>query len=333
MIGSVSALKSRAFQTALLLAAISPSFAAQPAAPANVKVDGVAAIGAPAPAAQTVFDCNTSNFFYTTGTPSTPCAVGASTRPPNGFGVAGSNGNLLSVEKGVVYLTPPGNGGHVGTAMIYQQKVNVQAFTANFTFIPTGLNIAFVLQNDTSNHYGVGLNGRDFSAGAGAEAGFYQAFDKEPVNNIFALLLDGYHALTKANPYTFTYSSAQIYWTRVSPQIPAATPSWTDKTQTTPDKISTYPVPLNSPANKGMTTTGHTYSATVTYDGKNVTLNLYDVTAGGSCPGDRCFTYTWKGVDIPALVGGNTAWVGLSGGCNSNCQTRLNVSGFSYKNP
>lgn len=217
--------------------------------------------------------------------------------------------------------------------MIYQQKVNVQAFTATFTFVPTGLNIAFVLQNDTSNHYGVGLNGRDFSAGAGAEAGFFQLFDTEPVNNIFALELDGYHALTLADPYNFTYSSTQIYSSRVSPQIPAGTPQWTDRTVYSTDKISTYPVPLNSPVNKGMTTTGHNYSATIVYDGSNVTLSLYDITAGGSCPGSSCFTYTWKNVNIPSLVGANTAWVGISGGCNSNCASRINVKSFTYRNP
>jgi hypothetical protein len=58
---------------------------------------------------------------------------------------------------------------------------------------------------------------------------------------------------------------------------------------------------------------------------------LYDVTAGGSCPGSSCFTQTWNNVNIPALVGGNTAYVGLTGGTgNAPTSYPLQIDSFTY---
>jgi hypothetical protein len=229
-------------------------------------------------------------------------------------------------------LLPVGSngGGHSGPSVTYQTAVNIQAFTATFTFVPNGKNIAFVLNNSTGNSYGYNLN--KFTAGAGCEGVFSQAFtggDPEP-NHLFALELDQFSPLsnTAPYPYTFTYSSVQLYQANQSPCIPAY--AGTFGTDPSPSKISTSPVPLNNPATQGLTTTGHTYSVTITYDGSNVTLNLYDVTAGGSCPGSSCFTHTWTGVDIPSLVGSNTAWVGINAGTNSDAVGNLLVKSLVY---
>ena len=96
------------------------------------------------------------------------------------------------------------------------------------------------------------------------------------------------------------------------------------------NKISTSPVPLNSPASSQSTTTGDTYSATVTYDGYTFTVSLYDVTAGGSCPGASCFTHSWSGVYIPEIVGATTAVVGLTNGVSVTSTNPLYVKSFSY---
>ena len=96
------------------------------------------------------------------------------------------------------------------------------------------------------------------------------------------------------------------------------------------NKISTSPVPLNSPVNSQFTTTGDTYSATVTYDGYTFTVSLYDVTAGGSCPGASCFTHSWSGVYIPEIVGATTAVVGLTNGVSITSANPLYVKSFSY---
>jgi hypothetical protein len=322
-----SAMKFPAFQMALLLVVMVPSFGAQPLPP-KLSVDGIEVI---VPSGQTVFSCNTSNFVDVriAGT-SAPCAIGPfGANPTNGFNVTGAT---YSIEGGAVYLgESAGGGGHIGVGMTYQKPVNVQAFTATFTFVPNGKNLVFVLQNATNNR--VGFNGRNFSSGAGCEAGFYQSFDTDTPNSIFGLELDSFSPLNSGS-FTFTYSSAMIYSYRQSPCIPQYSPSWSNPTpaQTVPTKISTSPVPLNSPASTALTTTRHNYSATIAYDGSNVTLSLYDITAGGACPGAGCFTHTWNGVNIPSLVGANTAWVGITGGCNSDCPSRINVNSFTYKN-
>ena len=210
---------------------------------------------------------------------------------------------------------------HQGTALNYTSTVNVQAFTANFTFVPNGQNVAFVLQNTNDTP---GYQGADFVAGAGCEAGFFQAYGSfPPPNNIFALELDSWSYLGSVQ--SFTYSSAQIYQAGQSP----CNPNDGGSNYTLIDKISTSPVPLNSPANAQGTTTGDTYSATLTYDGTNLTLNMYDVTAGGACPGANCFTYTWN-VNIPSWVGANTAYVGITGAPGETSIAPLYIDSFSY---
>ena len=238
---------------------------------------------------------------------------------PNGTGLpqfdtsgGGNPTNLLGTDE---VLIPAGTA-HNGYCMVWQQQVNVQAFTSTFTFIPDGYNVAFVLQNSNNNPTsGGGTNGAMFCSGAGEESGFYQYSQPVPPNNVFALQFDQYSS-PDTSAATFTYSTVQIYQ---SGQNPGSFP-----------KFSTSPVPLNNPAAARGTSTGDVYSATITYDGSNLTLALYDVTAGGSCPGTSCFTNTWTNVNIPSLVAGNTAWVEITGGQNLTITTPLSINSFTY---
>ena len=81
-----------------------------------------------------------------------------------------------------------------------------------------------------------------------------------------------------------------------------------------------------------VTGTCDAFTATVDYNGANLTLNLYDATAGGSCPGASCFTKTWNGVNIPSMVGGTTAYIGLAEGAGAAGPVGLPlyVNGWSY---
>ena len=267
----------------------------------------------------TTFNCS-SGFASSAATGVCPVsASGPSSGQQHFYLVFGGPGTVSGSN---VLLLPQGET-HSPEALNWQQAVNVQAFTATFTFVPNGQNVAFVLQNNTNT--AAGGAGPGFSSGAGCEAGFYQISDSgnTPPNNIFALELDSYEPLTANGP--FTYSSVQIYQTGQTPCTISGAPDWTF----TP-KYSTSPVPLNSPASAQGTSTGHTYSATIKYDGSTVTFNMYDVTAGGSCPGSSCFTYTWSNVNIPSIVGSNTAYVGFTTASGLSSQYPLFIDTASY---
>jgi hypothetical protein len=156
--------------------------------------------------------------------------------------------------------------------------------------------------------------------------------------------LDSYSYLY-ATDSGFTYSSVQYYVPQnyasnapnphgqspCNPSLGGSTYTYASVT-----KISTSPIPLNSPSNTENTSTGDTYSATVTYDGNNLIINLYDITAGGTCTpvtSGTCFANTWSGVNIPSAVGSNTAWVGLGSGTSGAAPAALLVNTFSYKTP
>ncbi len=270
---------------------------------------------------QTIFNCS-SGFTTTSGS----CSVNWPGYGSLAFSVVGAFNGTTPVMSGSTMVLAPSGSDHTGNGLIYQTPVNVQAFTSRFTFVPNGQNITFTVENNNRPNGGGGGNPKGFAGGAGCEAGIYQAFGTSPTsaNNIFALKLDSYSPLTESG--SFSYSSAQVYQTFQSPCLPDdGGPNFWPTNQ-----ISTSPVPLNSPAGAQNTSTGDTYSATVTYDGTNFTLNLYDVTAGGSCPGSKCFTQTWSAVDIPSLVDGNTAYVGLTEGTGESSGYPLYIESFSY---
>jgi hypothetical protein len=231
-------------------------------------------------------------------------------------GLVGSSVQLIQV--------PPN--GHLALSMIYQSLVNVQSFTWTTTFTGDGHNIAFMIENANNLGHGSPFDGLNMSAGAGCEGGFFQAFGPSP-NNIIVINLDS------ANPIsgtTFTYSNAQVYQSQQDP----CNPPYVSGYPTT--KLSTFPVPLNSPPSSQLTSTGDTYSTTISYDGTNLNLCLYDVTlANGSCSSGTSgtgvyFQKTWTAVNIPSMVGGNTAYIGFTGGSNSDAPTSLYINSSVY---
>jgi hypothetical protein len=270
--------------------------------------------------ATTVFDCPSG--FTSSGS----CGVDFIETKGNPFAVQGSTNGITPALSGPSVDFAPIGSSHIGLSLNYKTaQVDVQAFSTNFTFVPGQWTLAFVVSNSNNNPV---FNGSSFSAGAGCEAGFYQAFSQPlPPNNVFAVMLDQYDSIP-AGGGAFTYSSAQIYQQGQTPcnpnddQNPYASPQ---------NKISTSPVPLNSPANGENTTTGHTYSASIIYTGTVLTLNLFDITTGGSCPGANCFSYTWNVGSIPSMVSGTKAWVGLTNGTgNAPTTNPLHINSFSY---
>jgi len=244
-------------------------------------------------------------------------------------GTNGSGGNFKLIGKynslsgSQILLMNATGENHSSSTANYATLTNEQAFNAVFTFVPNGQNIAFYLQNNNNNP---GYDLTTFIGGAGCESGFFQAFDANaPPNNVFGLELDSYSPLTYTG--SFTYSSTQIYQMNQSPCLPNDDgPNYWPTS-----KISTSPVPLDNPSNSQGSTTGDTYSATITYTGTTLTLLLYDVTAGGSCPGSKCFTYTWPNISIPAMVDGTTAYPGIASGLGTVVGNYpLDLGSFAY---
>lgn len=273
--------------------------------------------------AQSVFNCSG---FATSGT----CGVSFIFPLSEPFYVVGAQNNITPSLSGSQVLMAPVGADHTALNLNYAAAaVNVEAFTSTFSFMPDGSNLSFVLQNNTNTNAGGG--GPNFSSGAGGEGSIFQGFAALPPspNKIFAIMLDFFSPLTSSG--TFTYSSAQIYQMNQSPALPTGTadiPLWpTNKSSTSPVAMS------GSTQNSCLQTapgTCDTYTATVTYDGSNVTLSIYDVTTGGSCPGVSCFTKTWSNISIPSLVDGTTAYVGLAEGNGVALPYPMLINSFSY---
>ncbi|MGD0914540.1 MAG: chitobiase/beta-hexosaminidase C-terminal domain-containing protein, partial [Terracidiphilus sp.] len=155
-----------------------------------------------------VFNC-VSGFLSITSASCGTAFIGAG--GPN-FAVVGTSAGLIPALLGsAVDLMPSPPGAHAAMSLMYQQAVNVQAFTTTYTFVPDGVNISLVFNN--TNNTG-SFEGRDFSAGAGCEGGFFQAFGISP-NNVLSLELDSGDALTYNG--TFTYSGVQVYQSQQDP--------------------------------------------------------------------------------------------------------------------
>ena len=278
-----------------------------------------------APASTQAQGINCSNGFSSSGACGVGVFEGGQAFQLNG----GSNGSSPGLSGSQVLMLPTG-ATHVAMSLNYQTQVNVQAFSSTFKFVPNGQNVVWMVQNSNNNPI---FNEADFNAGAGCEAGFFQGYSQaNPPNGVFALELDSWSPLT--NSQSFTYSSAQIYTSNPYVECPCIGGSGICGTNNSDSgnitKLSTSPVPLNSPGTSQGTSNGDTYSATVTYDGSNFTLNLYDVTRGGSCPGSSCFTHTWTNVNIPSSVAGNTAWVGVTGATGLAGSYPLYIKSFVY---
>jgi hypothetical protein len=276
------------------------------------------------PALAQTINCPPGSFTSGAG----PCQVVLGGGGPNGSGVTQFsiiNANPGSLVGSRVKLMPTGQTHSAANLGWMFQKVSTQAFTVNWTGVYNGWNMNLILNNSFGNP---SFNGAIFQGGAGCEGAFYQAFGQNPSIGVFAIEVDQWGSLTAGGP-TFTYSSVQNYSSGQSPCNPnlGATPTYFSK-----NKLSTSPVALNSPATTINTTTGHEMSVTAIYDGSNLTVNIFDITAGGTCTpttSGTCSSNTWSNINIPALVGGNTAWIGMGASTNANAPD-LFLDSFVY---
>lgn len=271
-----------------------------------------------AASAQTVFTCSS---FNTTSAPCRAVFSGSSAGPTDFFvSTATPPSGLVS---GAINMVPSGSS-HLGYCTMYQSAVNAQAFSTTFTFVPNGYNFAFVVQNANNNGSPSG-----FCSGAGGEGGFSQ-FAGPPSNiapnNVFALQFDS--GGNNCQSCGYTNGGVQWYQTLQNPALPANSNAGYLPIYST-NKVSVSS-PFSFTTGTQYTPTGHTYGANVVYDGYTLTLNMWDATAGGSCPGASCFTQSWTGVNIPSIINGTTGFVGFTSGVGLTTSNPLYVDSFAY---
>jgi hypothetical protein len=207
---------------------------------------------------------------YTIGTPPT---INFS----NGFASAKGltlNGSAVNTDDSRLQLTT-GKANQAGSTF-WSTRVNVEAFTTDFTFqlsgtAPIADGITFTIQGQSANALGPDGGGLGYGPSTAGTTG--------GIRNSVAVKFDLY---SNAGEGT---DSTGLYVNGASPTTPSI------------DLTSSHVV-LGS---------GDTLSGHVTYDGKTLTLTIKDPVNGGSYTGK--FT-----IDIPKTVGATTAYVGFTGG-------------------
>jgi Chitobiase/beta-hexosaminidase C-terminal domain/Legume lectin domain len=227
---------------------------------------------------------------------------------PHGF--ASSSGQIWLVNGAsplvgsTIQLTTSGSVGASNNAW-YETPVNVQAFTTTFTFTDTcssycGNGFGFMIIS-TSNPSPSGFT---YSGNPGGQLSWSQCggtgnTDCPAINSILVKfdLFDAQAGSPGANLTGF-YSGG------------------------------TYPQAPNNPqydmSGSGINMeSGDLFTCTITYDGSSLTETLTDTVTEAS------YTKTYTGINIPSLVGGNTAYVGFGGSTGAATVTQ-SLSSWTY---
>ena len=276
--------------------------------------------------AQSIFNCPSGSWANSNNFPagSNKCAVAPVGNQPANWALSGSTNSIVSPSQ---ILMIPAADGHDANSLIYQTPVNTQAFTTTFRYIPNGQYFALSLNNNSNSTDG---SPSHLIGGAGGESDMFQGYGgsnpNPSPNSLWAIQFDSYSPLN--NSGSTTYSDFQMYEMNEAPYITARAAGGGYINGWNTNKISTAPVTFLNGNTPG-TATGHTYEITITYTGTNVFLSLYDVTAGGSCPGASCVTHNWP-VNIPSIVGGTTAYFGIMSSTGSTTSSAAYAVSASF---
>ncbi len=207
---------------------------------------------------------------------------------PSGFAGAQSSFTIgpdaASFSGSTIEVTNGAVGQHEAGAAWYNTKVNIQSFTTDFTFriTPGGYGMTFVIQNDP----------RGTSAHADANGiGYFTYTYNNPDNAIADSIGIAFNATPNGSNYTVEAN-------------PSLTGLYIDGGQFIDNGIS--PVLDLTPQGIDLQS-GDVMDAHITYDGATLTMVLTDTSTGAQA------RFSWP-VDIPAIVGGDTAYVGFGAG-------------------
>jgi len=201
----------------------------------------------------------------------------------SGFTAAGMQVNGSAVLNGTaLQLTDNNPAGYEAGSAYWTTPVNVQSFTSNFTFQLTNASadgFTFVLQNNGLTSVGAAGGGLGF---AGVPASVAVKFDlynnAGEGNNSTGLFTDGY-----------------------APTLPAITLAGVACSTAAPCSNITIPATVPN------LHSGDIFQVNMVYNGTTLSMTITDTTTAAA------FTTSWA-VNIPAAVGGNTAYVGFTGG-------------------
>ncbi len=213
---------------------------------------------------------------------------------PDGFIGSGNVINLvndaasLNSTTGAIEVTNGTVGQHEAGAAWYIAQQNIQSFTTDFTFQqdPSAYGMVFCIQNSNS---ATNPNNSGIWASADANGEGYGVYDGQtPIGNSMAIKFD----LTGANGSAYlgtTPNSTGLYINGG----PLMSGGFIPEVDLNPSGIDLH--------------SGDVMAAHIVYDGSILTMTLRDTVTNGQ------FRYSWP-VDIPAIVGGNSAWIGFGGG-------------------
>jgi hypothetical protein len=224
---------------------------------------------------------------------------------PSGFSGAS---NLISVVGSAkfngpnIQLTDATTGNQAGDAW-YVVPVNVQSFTTHFTFqVPaaSGRGITFAIQNQNP----VSSDPTSFSVSGGPDdIGFRDG----------GL---GYEGLLSSVAVKFETWTGSGSGSETGLYTNGATPTTDPSATMLPQVDMSSSINLHS---------GHPFSVTLVYSAPTLSMTITDAVTSAS------FTHSWT-VDIPAIVGGNTAYIGFTGGTGGAMQIQ-NILSWTYAVP
>ncbi len=172
----------------------------------------------------------------------------------------------------------------------FSTPVNVQSFTNTFTFQLTNANAdGFTFTIQGANANALGPGGGGLGYGASLPGGALG------IPTSVAVKFDIFSDAGEGN------DSTGIYTNGASPTVPAV-------------EMSSSGVNLHS---------GDTFQVQMSYNGTNLAMTITDTTTGGT------FSTTFTNINIPATVGGNTAYVGFTGSTGGLTATQ-DILSWSY---
>jgi Legume lectin domain/Chitobiase/beta-hexosaminidase C-terminal domain len=219
---------------------------------------------------------------------------------PNGF--AGTSGTINLASDGAslvgsaIDVTNGAVGAHEGGGAWFAAQQNITSFTTDFTFrmasgqpVPSIIGMTFAVQNSgPGNPFGL------FGSHAVADAnmagyGGYDLSGQFPLLNSIAVKFD----MNSSNGGSTTYPAGG------SPNSTGLYINGGPAAALNPENdLNPYGINLYS---------GHIMDAHIVYDGSLLTMVLRDTVTNAQA------RYTWP-LNIPAAIGGNTAWVGFTAG-------------------